>query len=353
MPSAQHYDETQTQWNSPQVSALVPNTVAQPYYVLVQAIALSGASSAFTLTAHALGFELDSLSPTTINNTGQVTLQINGGQLSARLTYQITDSAGNVYTATSVNVVNSSLVDATFYLDGIPTGGFSVSVSDPQQDPSSGGGSIVSGDPGKAQTSVTVSPAEVKCGQSYTVDVKITNTGGSDVSLYNLKLSDGTSFGTITIAAGSTWEKSVNETAGQYPPGSSNSETWTLTDDEPEVTPTTLQFDTGTGGGVDVGYDVAGGPLAQATSLDLYWAPNSPSFNPGADTLAATITIPKGTGNGASSLIHETDSSFVAPPPMGVGGQDRITCWQLRIVTIPWVILTQAPTLLRFMSHLP
>ncbi len=45
MPSAQHYDETQTQWNSPQVSALVPNTVAQPYYVLVQATALSGASS--------------------------------------------------------------------------------------------------------------------------------------------------------------------------------------------------------------------------------------------------------------------------------------------------------------------
>ena len=76
MPSAQHYDETQTQWNSPQVSALVPNTVAQPYYVLVQASALSGASSAFTLTAHALGFELDSFSPTTINNTGPVTLQI-------------------------------------------------------------------------------------------------------------------------------------------------------------------------------------------------------------------------------------------------------------------------------------
>ncbi len=69
MPSAQHYDETQTQWNSAKVSALVPNTVAQQYYVLVQASALSGASSAFTLTAHALGFELDSFSPTTINNT--------------------------------------------------------------------------------------------------------------------------------------------------------------------------------------------------------------------------------------------------------------------------------------------
>ncbi len=30
---------------------------------------------------------------------------------------------------------------------------------------------------------MTVSPAEVKCGQPYTVNVKITNTGGSDVTL--------------------------------------------------------------------------------------------------------------------------------------------------------------------------
>ena len=188
MPSAQHYDETQTQWNSSKVSALVPNTVAQPYYVLVQSIALSGASSAFTLTAHALGFELDSFSPTTINNTGPVTLQLQGGQLGAGLTYQITDSAGNVYTATSVNVVNSSLVDATFDLDGIPTGGFSVSVTSPGQDPSQAGGNVVTGDPGKARTSVTVSPAEVKCGQPYTVDVKITNTGGSDITLYDVNV---------------------------------------------------------------------------------------------------------------------------------------------------------------------
>ncbi len=65
-----------------------------------------------------------------------MTLQLQGGQLSAGLTYEITDSAGNTYTATSVNVINSSLVDATFDLDGIPTGGFSVSVTSPQQDPS-------------------------------------------------------------------------------------------------------------------------------------------------------------------------------------------------------------------------
>ncbi len=232
MPSAQHYDETQTQWNSPLVSALVASTVAQPYYVLVQASALSGASSAFTLTAHALRFELDSFSPTTINNTGPVTLQLKGGQLSAGMTYQITDSAGNVYTASSVIVVNSSLVDATFDLGGIPTGGFSVSVSLPQQDPTLPGGNVVAGDPGKAQASVTVSPAEVKCGQPYTVDVKITNTGGSDITLYDLKLSDGTLLGTNgtqTITAGDTWTQSVDETAGQYPPGSSNSKTWTVT----------------------------------------------------------------------------------------------------------------------------
>ena len=204
--------------------------------MLVQSIALSGASSAFTVTAHALGFELDSFSPTTINNAGAVTLQLKGGQLSAGMTYQITDSAGNVYTATSVNVVNSSLVDATFDLGGIPTGGFSVSVSDPQQDPTLSGGNVVAGDPGKPNATVTTSPAVVKCGQSYMVNVSIANTGGSDVTLYNLKL-NGTLFaaGPITIAAGSTWPqsgpKSFPETAGTYDPGSTNYENWNLTAD--------------------------------------------------------------------------------------------------------------------------
>ncbi len=51
------------------------------------------------------------------------------------MTYEITDSDGNVYTATSVNVINSSLVDATFDLNGIPTGGFSVSVTSPEEGP--------------------------------------------------------------------------------------------------------------------------------------------------------------------------------------------------------------------------
>ena len=229
---------------TPQVSALVPNTVAQPYYVLVQSIALSGASSAFTLTAHALGFELDSFSPTTINDSGPVTLQLTGGQLTYNLTYQLTDSAGNVYTAASVNVVNSSLVDATFDLDGISTGGFSVSVTSPQQDPTLSGGNVVSGDPGDPNATVTVSPAEVKCGQPYTVTVKITNTGGSDVTLSMVHLSNGTSITavsnsqfssngstpvpTVTIAAGGVFQQTFPETAGQYPPGSSNSVNWTL-----------------------------------------------------------------------------------------------------------------------------
>ena len=221
-----------------------------------------------------------------------------------------------MYTAASVNVINSSLVDATFDLDDIPTGAFSVSVTSPQQDPTLSGGNVVSGDPGKTQASVTVSPTEVKCGQPYTVDVKITNTGGSDVTLSNLKLSDGTSFGTVTIPAAMMWQQSVKKTAGQYPPGSSQFETLTLTDDVPDVTPKTLQFDTtGTGGGVDVSYDVAGGPLGQATSLDLYWAPTN-SFNEGKDALVGEVDIPAGTGNGSSSP-QQVKANILGIPPQG------------------------------------
>ena len=82
-----------------------------------------------------------------------------------------------MYTATSVNVVNSSLVDATFDLNNIPTGAFSVSVSTRSRSHAPGG-NVSAGDPGKPNASVTVSPQEVKCGQPYTVYVTITNTAG-------------------------------------------------------------------------------------------------------------------------------------------------------------------------------
>jgi hypothetical protein len=52
-----------------------------------------------------------------------------------------------------------------------------------------------------------------------------------------------------------------------------------------ELTPTTPAFDPRSGG-VDYGYTIIGGNLPKATSVDLYWAPDS-TFDKSKDTLGA------------------------------------------------------------------
>ena len=59
MPSPLDYDAKESQWNSPNVTALAASTSGQPYYVLAEPTSLSGATSAFTIQAAALDFPIE------------------------------------------------------------------------------------------------------------------------------------------------------------------------------------------------------------------------------------------------------------------------------------------------------
>ena len=124
MPSPLDYDEMDTQWNSPNVTAVAADTSAQPYYVLVEAISLSGATSTFTIQAQSLDFQLTSASPGIVGNAGTATLELQGGKLTSGMTYQVVDPSGTAHNATAVYVVNSAVVYATFDLTGLPTGAY-------------------------------------------------------------------------------------------------------------------------------------------------------------------------------------------------------------------------------------
>ncbi|HOD80210.1 MAG TPA: right-handed parallel beta-helix repeat-containing protein, partial [Phycisphaerae bacterium] len=212
MPTAQHYDFCQDQWNSPSVTALAPQTDAQTYYVLAVPVSLSGPTD-FTLWAHALGFQLDSVSPDVINNSGEVTLTLTGGQLAADMTYQLIDSAGNAYKAAPVDVANSSLVYATFDLPNVPTGEFSVRVTaeppaaqQPSRDAPEGsvaaatsalqaaqtvekkGGTIVNGNPGRLVLVGSAKTKVVRCLAPYKIGFKLVNNGGSNVMIDSVSL---------------------------------------------------------------------------------------------------------------------------------------------------------------------
>src|SRR5262249_47747292 len=114
MPDPLHFDFRQIQWNSTSPSAIIPGVSSQPYYVLVVPGSSSNAPSLFSISAKPLGFQLSGVSPGLVGNGGLATLQIQGSQLSAGLTYQIVEPGGAVHNAVSINVVNDSQVAATF-----------------------------------------------------------------------------------------------------------------------------------------------------------------------------------------------------------------------------------------------
>lgn len=129
VPDRQHFDFRQTEWNSAHVSAVAPGTAADPYYVTVHATALSGPSSNFSLEATALSFGLGSVRPTSVGNTGPVTLELRGGLLDANSTYDIIAPDGAVLQAITVSVLNSSDVLATFDTTGLSPGTYDVRVA--------------------------------------------------------------------------------------------------------------------------------------------------------------------------------------------------------------------------------
>ena len=182
MPSPQHYDETESQWNSAEVTALAASTSTETYYILAEPSSLSGVTNDFTIQAAALDFQLKSASPSTVGNTGSTTLALHGGELTKDMTYQVVDPSGIAHDGNSVFVVNSSLVYATFDLNGLSPGAYGVQVVDGSRTAALPGGlTVVSAPAGQVQASIS-GPAHFRPGRVVTLEVDYVNTGSTDVS---------------------------------------------------------------------------------------------------------------------------------------------------------------------------
>ena len=113
-----------------------------------------------------MGFSINYEGPSSVGNSGPVTLKLTGGQLREDMTYEIVDCNGGVHAATSVYFVNSSLVYATFDLTGLPACSYSVRVRFQ-------GNTAVSGTP------VTVSPGSLGQIEISLLPPKILRAGGA------------------------------------------------------------------------------------------------------------------------------------------------------------------------------
>jgi hypothetical protein len=130
VPSPSHFDFASSQFNSPTASVTVPNGISETYYVLVYVVSLNASTISYTLSATPLAFALTSVSPTSMANSGPVTLQVLGDQLADNDTFTLSGPGGS-FAATSVQIPDPSVAYATFNLDGAAAGLYSLNAAQP------------------------------------------------------------------------------------------------------------------------------------------------------------------------------------------------------------------------------
>jgi uncharacterized repeat protein (TIGR01451 family) len=126
VPTPSSFDVKSQQYNSPEPTLLIANPQpGKPYFVIAYARTLDTASVPYKLSAATPQFSLTSVSPGVIGNDGPVTLEITGGQLASSDVFQLV-GVGGTFTATQVQVQDSSTVFATFNLHGAAAGSYSL-----------------------------------------------------------------------------------------------------------------------------------------------------------------------------------------------------------------------------------
>jgi RHS repeat-associated protein len=189
VPSPQHYDYEQVEFNSPTASVVIPSGSAQNYYVTAYAQALPGGAAAFTIQASTVQFSLTSVSPNSAIGYGNATLTFIGGGFTTSTIFNLIGPDSTVYNPTSTFITDSDHAQVTFTLGSLAMGsyaarassGTSVTLANALQvggDPYGGGynGSQAN------QLQVTFrAPQGFRAGFPSIVSMDYTNNSGSDM----------------------------------------------------------------------------------------------------------------------------------------------------------------------------
>jgi RHS repeat-associated protein len=225
------------------------NVQAGNYYLLVVG---TGASTTFSLTAQALGFQVTGISPTGVLNTdplgtsASATLTIHGSLFTPASTVALVDGSAAV-PATRSMYQSASTLFATFDYGTLASGTYPVQVTTGGQTATYDGftvtrQSIAFGGSGPAAVPavnplrVTVSaPSAVRANTVATVEVRYANTGSTDLPAPILALSgDGATFapvGSTTFSAEAVFlADNPGGPAGTLPPGFSGTLTFQFTE---------------------------------------------------------------------------------------------------------------------------
>jgi RHS repeat-associated protein len=182
IPDSSHFDEGAI--NPPTATSGV--TLAQPqggdYYLLVQGQAAAGSGQSFTLSASTIPFAITRVSPNEGSNSGQATVTVTGSEFTPQTTVALHGPGGSA-TASAVQFQNDTTIFATLDLTGLTPGVYDVQATNPNSGTVTdiGAFTVVSGNPGRLQTSVST-VAFIRPNQpGTTVTISYANIGGSDI----------------------------------------------------------------------------------------------------------------------------------------------------------------------------
>ena len=203
MPSRSHFDYGYNQADSPDQNLVIANTRAGSYYVMaynaagpissnypiVNGIVIIGEGGKYTITADTLNFSITELGTTAGSNKGEVTVRINGAELTTNTAAMLVGSNGVEHVASQVYWKDSTELWATFDLHGLSTGAYDVKVQDGTRTALLNDSFTVnSGELGHVEYRMET-PSALLSGQAGNVRVYYENLGQTDVTAPLLTIS--------------------------------------------------------------------------------------------------------------------------------------------------------------------
>ncbi len=182
LPTPSDFQEASAIPNQPSQTAVVPEVLtAGTYNILVQSVSGAAAAASYTLTVtQGNAPNVSSISPASGGNAGDVTVAIDGTNLSPTDTITLTNGSTTL-TAASIDFISASQVYATFDLTGAVPGTVILSVQQGSQAVTAPTPfQIVTAPAQPLQLSLTM-PQAVRSGRTGTIVINYTNTSNNDI----------------------------------------------------------------------------------------------------------------------------------------------------------------------------
>lgn len=183
LPSPSAFEYTSAKPGGIDRTLLVPDTLAATYYVRVSRISSPGANPRVSVTANLVPFSAISTDVSRVGNAGSVTMGITGTQLKNVSSIELYANPTHHREATRFTVANSSLAFATFDLNGLAIGTYSLVLRNSAGETAtlSNAVKVETARSGSAKLSLS-SPSSVRAGQTLQATLTVYNDGNTDVA---------------------------------------------------------------------------------------------------------------------------------------------------------------------------